>query len=336
MNLYRIALAGITLALAAAVAAHATNGLYLTGYGAEAMGRGGANLAVSDRSLGLNSNPAGIAQLQGDHFTASLAVLAPTLEFENMVNRPDRRVEPLLPAARLRLGPLRQGDAVGLGRRFHRAGWHGRDLQRAQHLLRHPGPELHPGALHDDLADRRLLLQRGLGDRRHAEPRLRRRRLPPVPVDLLFNTAESGDELLRAEDGGRRGTADQSPPRLVVAPGAALDARRDVPDRDRLDLRGRQAVRLNFEAMPGLGQAVRYDAEMNGFTFAAQAGVGTAFRATDDWLIAFDVKRYFWDAPRHHLGGRHRSVGGRSAAAGQHGLRVRRQDGGVLAPQPSG
>ena len=28
---------------------------------------------------------------------------------------------------------------------------------------------------------------------------------------------------------------------------------------------------VNFEAMPGLGQAVRYDAEMNGFTFAAQA-----------------------------------------------------------------
>jgi len=47
--------------------------------------------------------------------------------------------------------------------------------------------------------------------------------------------------------------------------------------------------------MPGLGQAVRYDAEMDGFTFAAQAGIGTAFRATDRWLIALDVKRYFWD-----------------------------------------
>ena len=86
MNFYRNALTGITLSLAAAVAVHATNGLYLTGYGPEELGRGGANLAVSDRSLGLNSNPAGIAQLQGDHFTASLAVLAPTLEFENMVN----------------------------------------------------------------------------------------------------------------------------------------------------------------------------------------------------------------------------------------------------------
>ena len=57
MNFYRNALTGITLSLAAAVAVHATNGLYLTGYGPEELGRGGANLAVSDRSLGLNSNP---------------------------------------------------------------------------------------------------------------------------------------------------------------------------------------------------------------------------------------------------------------------------------------
>ena len=81
----------LTAALALAVlasAAHATNGLYLTAYGAEAQGRGGANIAISDRTLGLNANPAGISQLQGNHYTASLAILAPSLEFENMVNAP--------------------------------------------------------------------------------------------------------------------------------------------------------------------------------------------------------------------------------------------------------
>jgi long-chain fatty acid transport protein len=52
---------------------------------------------------------------------------------------------------------------------------------------------------------------------------------------------------------------------------------------------------VNFERMPGLGQTVRYDATMDGFTFAAQAGVGFAYRVSDDWLLAFDVKRYFWD-----------------------------------------
>lgn len=76
------------LALSGAGIAGATNGLYLTAYGAEAIGRGGANIAVSDRTLGLNANPAGIAQLQGDHYTVSLALMAPALEFENMVNAP--------------------------------------------------------------------------------------------------------------------------------------------------------------------------------------------------------------------------------------------------------
>ena len=233
MSLYRNALTGITLALAAAVAAHATNGLYLTGYGPEELGRGGANLAVSDRSLGLNSNPAGIAQLQGDHFTASLAVLAPTLEFENMVNEPTDADEPLLPAAGLRLGALGQGDAVGLGRRLHRPGRHGSDLRRPQHLLRHPGPDLHPGAVHDDLADRRLLVLRGRRDRRDAQPRLCRRRVPLLPRHLVLQHPESADELLRAEDGGCRRPADEPAPRRLVAAESALVARRDLPDEDR-------------------------------------------------------------------------------------------------------
>jgi long-chain fatty acid transport protein len=47
--------------------------------------------------------------------------------------------------------------------------------------------------------------------------------------------------------------------------------------------------------MPGLAQRVDYEGEMNGFTFAAQAGLGTSVRVTDDWLLLVDVKRYFWD-----------------------------------------
>lgn len=54
-------------------------------------------------------------------------------------------------------------------------------------------------------------------------------------------------------------------------------------------------LQVNFEDHPFLGRKVRYDAEMDGFTFAAQAGVGTAVRLSDDWLVALDVKRYFWD-----------------------------------------
>jgi long-chain fatty acid transport protein len=52
---------------------------------------------------------------------------------------------------------------------------------------------------------------------------------------------------------------------------------------------------VDFENMPGLGRRVQYDATMDGFTFAAQAGLGTAVRVSDDWTVALDVKRYFWD-----------------------------------------
>ncbi|MEJ2085611.1 MAG: outer membrane protein transport protein, partial [Acidobacteriota bacterium] len=73
------------IALASDLAA--TNGTYLTAYSAETLGRGGANLAISDRALALNFNPAGIGQLQGNHFTANLSILAPSLKFENMINQ---------------------------------------------------------------------------------------------------------------------------------------------------------------------------------------------------------------------------------------------------------
>ena len=156
-----------------------------------------------------------------------------------MVNGPTDADEPLLPAARLRLGPLRQGDAVGLGRRLHRAGRHGRDLQRPQHLFRHPGPDLHPGALHDALADRRLLLLA-------RTPRSAPRSTSAMPTrrsassrHLLLQHPESADELLRAEDGGCRRPADEPAPRRLVAAESALVARRDLPDEDQQHLRRR-------------------------------------------------------------------------------------------------
>jgi hypothetical protein len=44
--------------LAIPSAAMATNGMYLAGYGTEANGRGGTDIAIADRALGLQSNPA--------------------------------------------------------------------------------------------------------------------------------------------------------------------------------------------------------------------------------------------------------------------------------------
>jgi hypothetical protein len=48
---------------------------------------------------------------------------------------------------------------------------------------------------------------------------------------------------------------------------------------------------INFNAHPQLGRKVHYDATLDGFTFAAQAGAGVAFRPSPDWVLALDVKR---------------------------------------------
>ena len=80
------ALGAVAAFLALAGTALATNGMFLTSYGPETLGRGGANLAISDRTLAVNFNPAGISQLQGNHFSVGLAVLAPKLDYRNSIN----------------------------------------------------------------------------------------------------------------------------------------------------------------------------------------------------------------------------------------------------------
>jgi len=79
----RLRLTWMLLAAVLAIpsAAMATNGMYLAGYGTEANGRGGTDIAIADRALGLQSNPAGIAQLMGHHFTVDLQVLMPALSY---------------------------------------------------------------------------------------------------------------------------------------------------------------------------------------------------------------------------------------------------------------
>src|SRR3954447_21083171 len=53
---------------------------------------------------------------------------------------------------------------------------------------------------------------------------------------------------------------------------------------------------VNFTDHPLLRRKVDYTAEVDGFTFAAQAGVGFAWRPSSPWVVELDVKRYFWDS----------------------------------------
>lgn len=76
----RVLAASFLLALTAAPAL-ATNGMYLAGYGSEAAGRGGANIAVADNALGLQANPAGIMHILGRELDVDAQFLAPSLKY---------------------------------------------------------------------------------------------------------------------------------------------------------------------------------------------------------------------------------------------------------------
>lgn len=286
-------IAGLAAA-ALATAAHATNGLYLTAYGAEALGRAGANIAISDRTLGLNANPAGIAQLQGNHYTASLAVLAPSLEFENMVNAPtgaEDRYFPLPAFAWVRggketrwaygVGFLAQG---GMGATFDGLNTFFGSQDQTYTQVRFM--TLSPTVAYSISEDSAVGATLNLG---YADASFRF-----FPGTSFFNQANPqmsffGPKMEQAagmQYSLRLGWWWRPDPRWSL--GAIYQTKTDSTfDGGKLQ--------VNFSNMPGLGQKVTYDAEMDGFTFAAQAGVGTAVHVTDRWMLALDVKRYFWD-----------------------------------------
>ncbi len=280
--------------LAAAGPAAASNGMYLVGYGAETAGRGGANLAISDRTLAFNFNPAGIAQLQGNHFSASLAVLAPSLRFENMINQPidgEDRYFPLPAFAYVRgskespwtwgVGFLAQG---GMGATFENVNTFFGTVDETYSEVRFG--TLSPTVAYSINEDMALGLTVNIG---YADASFKF-----FPNTSFFNAAAPemsffGVDMERAgglQTNARIGWWWRAHPRFSV--GAVYQTETDSNYED-----GNMVI--NFTNHPFLGQAVGYTADMDGFTFAAQAGVGFALRPADRWVVAFDIKRYFWD-----------------------------------------
>ncbi len=291
---HRITASFLTLLLAGAGLAGATNGLYLTGYGAEALGRGGANIAISDRTLGLGSNPAGIAQLQGDHYTMSLALLAPSLEFENMVNGAtdsDNRYFPLPAFAWVRSGKetpwawgvgfLAQG---GMGATFNDLNTFFGTQDQTYTQVRFM--TVSPTVAYSFSEDSAIGATINLG---YADAAFRF-----FPGTSFFNQqapefsffGPKMEDAAGMQYSGRIGWWWRPDPKWTL--GAIYSTKTESTFDG-------GTLQVNFENHPFLGQKVVYDAEMDGFTFAAQAGVGTAVRVTDNLLIAVDVKRIFWD-----------------------------------------
>ncbi|HBL29767.1 MAG TPA: hypothetical protein DD490_23270, partial [Acidobacteria bacterium] len=255
----------------------ATNGMYLVSYGAEATGRAGANLAVSDRTLALNANPAGIAQVQGRHYSMNVSLLAPELSAGNAVNdnlEAEDRLFPMPAFGHIRsrpdskwtwgIGLVGQG---GMGATFKNANTFFGTRDETFTEVRFA--TLTPTVAYALTEDMSIGASLNLG---WADASFRF-----YPQTSFFNTADPANSFFGVamqRAGGpqvnlRLGWLWQADPRLSV--GAIYQTEPQSTFED-------GAMTVNFAAHPQLGRKVKYDAEMDGFTFAAQAGVGLAWR----------------------------------------------------------
>lgn len=290
-----IGIALLAMILAVPPPAFATNGMYLVSYGAETTGRGGVNVAVSDRTLGLNSNPAGICQLQGKHTSMNLSLLAPELQSGNAMNSSvdgEDRIFPLPAFAHIRsrhdspwswgAGFLAQG---GMGATFENTntffGTRDETYTEVRFMTLTPTVGY---AINEDMSIGAAL---NLG---YADTSFRF-----YPSTSFFNVQAPdnsffGVDMKRA--GGLQGSLRlgwlwRMHPKLSVGAVYQTETESTFDGGD---------MTVNFESHPFLRRKVSYDAELDGFTFASQAGVGLAWRPNPDLVVALDVKRYFWDS----------------------------------------
>ncbi len=280
--------------LALPAVALATNGMYLVGYGAETVGRGGANLAISDRSLALNFNPAGISQLQGRHFTANLSVLAPSLEYENMINPPLEGRDALFPLPAFAYVRGAKGSPWSWGVGFVAQGGMGAEFVGESTFfgtVDRTFTEVRYGTLSPTVAyaineDQAVGLTVNVGYADASFDFFPDTSFfnPEVPEMSFFGVAM--DRAGGLQTSVRAGWWWRANPRLSVGAVYQTKTQSDFKNGDMV---------VNFEGHPLLGQRVGYKADLDGFTFAAQAGLGFAYRASSDWVLALDVKRYFWD-----------------------------------------
>lgn len=282
-------------ALAIPPPALATNGMFLVGYGAETTGRAGANLAVSDRTLALSANPAGLSQLQGRHYSVNLSLLAPELESGNAINgsvQGEDRLFPLPAVAYIRSphdsrwawgwGLVAQG---GMGATFENENtfFGTRDETYTEVRFATLTPTV-SYALTEDVSVG-ATLNAGWAD---ASFRF-------FPQTSYFNAQDPqnsffGVDMKRA--GGtqaslRLGWSWRARPDLSFGAVYQTETWSNFENGDMV---------VNFGSHPMLRQKVSYDADMEGFKFASQAGVGVAWRPAPSWVLALDVKRYFWDS----------------------------------------
>jgi long-chain fatty acid transport protein len=289
----------LALLLAVHAPAGATNGMYLAGYGSEAAGRGGTNIAIADRALGLQSNPAGIAQLQGNHLSVDLQLLMPKLRyygdpFGNDIDA-ESKVFPMPSLSYVRgghetrwtwgVGLISQG---GMGAEFQGYntpfGTVDQTMSEVRFLTLTPTvaysatPDLSFG----------LSLNGGYSDVTFRFwPQTSFYTDSGTPTDPTDDVGFFGPDMVdRAHawtSSVRLGAMWRATPRIQL--GAIYQ------NATSSDYTG-GTLRLDQTAI-GLG-AVNYDGKVTGFNWPDQFGFGVQLRPADRWIIAVDAKDYLW------------------------------------------
>lgn len=288
----------ILLAQLVAVPAFATNGMYLAGYGSEAAGRAGVNIAVADRALGLQANPAGIAQLQGQHLSIDGQFLAPKLGYTSpsgAVLDGKSNVFPMPSISYVRGSkdsPWTMGVAFlsqgGMGATFdhYQTGFGTTDGTSSEVRFMTLTPTL-AYAINEDLA-LGASFNGGYSD---------------VTFRFFPNTsyydAGTGYGFFGANLAGRAKTFNYSGrfgalwsalPQVQLGAMYQTETQGDYKN---------GTLSLNESAI-GLG-TVKYDAQVEGFTWPAQFGAGIQVRPVNRWMAAADVRRYLWSAAMERI-----------------------------------
>jgi long-chain fatty acid transport protein len=302
MNLAQLAkraLAAMPLALLLATPALATNGMYLAGYGSEAAGRAGTNLAIADRALGLQANPAGIAQLQGQHWSADLQMLAPRLTFGvtpeadkldakgsifNMPSLSYVRGSKGSPWA-YGFGLISQG---GMGATFNNLdtpfGTKDGTFSEVRFLTATPTLAY---AINEDLSFG-ASVNAGYSDVTFrfypGTTYYNNGGTPADPSDDIGFFGLNLNKRARAFNySGRLGAMWAATPQVQF--GAMYQTKTHGEYKN-------GTLTMNQGAL-GLGM-VKYDAVVKGFTWPEQFGAGVQVRPVDRWIVAADVRRYGW------------------------------------------
>jgi len=256
----------------------ATNGMYLAGYGAEAAGRGGANIAIADRALGLQSNPAGIAQLQGNHLSVDLQFLAPEMHYNGPYGDIDGedRVFAMPSISYVRggsdskwawgIGLVSQG---GMGATFKGYNTPLGTTDDTYSEVRFAS--LVPTVACSITDDFSIGLSANLG-------------YSDVAFDFWPDTPggmEMTDPAKAFNYSFRAGLMARVHPMLQFGLVYQTETKGDYED---------GSLVLNF----GGGNKVAYDADISGFTWPEQLGFGMQLRPTEKLMLAFDIKNYFW------------------------------------------